>query len=229
MSRFFTQPAHAHPLQAHPALMPRWLMHLGAFGLFLVAIVDSSPIPLPIPGSTDLLLLLLVSHSGSIPWLLASCAISGSILGGYTTWHLGHKGGEAALKRYVPARLLGRVVGWVKDHHILAVFLPAILPPPIPLLPFALASGALGVTRTRFLTVFGIARALRYSFVAWLGVTYGRKVTRLFSTTLQKWSTPLICVFVTLMVASLIFTLLKIRKMRKDETADESALRTQSV
>jgi membrane protein YqaA with SNARE-associated domain len=229
MNLIVAQVAHAHLPQTPTAFMPRWIMHLGAFGLFSVAIVDSSVIPLPLPGSTDLLLLLLVSHSGSTPWLLASCAIAGSILGGYTTWHIGRKGGERALQRYVPARLLGRVVRWVEDHPILAVFLPAILPPPIPLLPFALASGALGVTRIRFLTVFGLARTLRYSFVAWLGVTYGRKVTRMFTSSLQKWSTPLICLFVILMVVSLIFTLLKIRKMRKTETADESALRSQSI
>lgn len=226
MSLYVAQSAQAHLPQAHTTLMPRWLLHFGAFGLFSVAIVDSSVIPLPLPGSTDLLLLVLVSHSGSTPWLLASCAIAGSIIGGYTTWHIGRKGGEKALQRYVPARLLGRVVGWVNDHPILAVFLPAILPPPIPLLPFALASGALGITRTRFLTVYSVARALRYSIVAWLGVIYGRKVTRLFSSSLEKWSMPLIFIFIALMVGSLILALLKIRKTRKDEAADERAMRS---
>lgn len=76
--------------------MPHWLTHLGSLGLFAVAVVDSSVIPLPLPGSTDLLLLWLVSHHGD-PWLLAASAIAGSILGGYTCWSTGRKGGEAAL------------------------------------------------------------------------------------------------------------------------------------
>src|SRR5271166_1738385 len=96
----------------HHRLIPQWLTKLGPLGLFAVAVIDSSIIPLPIPGSTDLLLLWLVSHNGN-PWLLAACAITGSILGGYTSWQLGVKGGEAALKRWVPARLLNRIVGWV--------------------------------------------------------------------------------------------------------------------
>ena len=158
-------------------------------------------IPLPLPGSTDLLLLWLVAHSGD-PWLLAPCAIAGSILGGYTTWHIGRRGGEEALRSYVPARLLGRIVGGSSVIRILAVFLPALLPPPIPLLPFALASGALGVSRRRFLAVFGAARSLRYSFIAWLGVTYGRRIVRMWSGTLQTWSTPLLCVFVGLLVSA---------------------------
>lgn len=228
MSTSFQQAAQSLGLRVKPSLMPHWLTHLGALGLFSVAVVDSSVIPLPLPGSTDLLLLWLVAHSGD-PWLLAPCAIAGSIIGGYTTWLVGRRGGEAALKHYVPARLLGRVVRWVEHHRILAVFIPALLPPPIPLLPFALASGALGVSRSRFLVVFGAARSLRYSFVAWLGVTYGRKVVRLFSGSLQKWSTPLLCVFVALMVAGVCFGIWKVRGMRRTDAAQKRALHGEPV
>ena len=214
----------ATPRVAHP-LAPRWLVHLGAPGLFLVAVVDASPIPLTIPGSTDLLLLLLVAHNGD-PWVLAPNAIVGSILGGYTTWHLGRKGGEAALRRYVPARFLARILLWVEHHPILAVFLPAVLPPPIPLLPFALASGALGVTRNRFLVVFGAARALRYTFVAWLGVVYGRRVVRMFASTLQKWSSPLLYLFLALLVGTICFAVWQVRRHRKSEAAEDRATKT---
>jgi len=207
---------------------PHWLMHLGAFGLFSVAVADSSVIPLPLPGSADLLLLWLVAHGGD-PWLLAPCAIAGSILGGYTSWHIGRRGGEAALRHYVPARLLKRVVTWVERHRILAVFLPAMLPPPILLLPFVLASGALGVSRGRFLAVFGAARILRYSLVAWLGVTYGRGMIRLWSGSLEKWSTPLLCVFVGLMTAGVCFGMWKIRGLRKIDAAERLASRDHAV
>jgi membrane protein YqaA with SNARE-associated domain len=207
----------------HHSLMPYWLTRLGALGLFSVAVVDSSPIPLPLPGSTDLLLLWLVAYGGD-PWLLAAFAIAGSLVGGYATWNLGRKGGEAALQRYVPARLLGRVTRWVERHRILAVFLPAVLPPPIPLLPFALAAGALGVSRRRFLVVYGAARTLRYSLVAWLGVAFGRHAIRVWSSTLQAWSTPLICGFVGLLVAGTCFGIWKVSGLRKIDAADKRAL-----
>jgi membrane protein YqaA with SNARE-associated domain len=223
MSILVQQSAQITAPRLHSALVPPWLTHLGALGLFSVAVIDSSVIPLPLPGSTDLLLLWLVAHRGD-PWLLASCAIAGSILGGYTTWHIGRKGGEAALRRYVPARLLARIVGWVQRHRILAVFLPALLPPPIPLLPFLLASGALGVARGRFLVIYGAARTLRYSFVAWLGVTYGRRIVRLWSQNLQKWSTPLLIVFVTLLLAGVCYGIWKIHGMRRVDAAEKIAL-----
>jgi membrane protein YqaA with SNARE-associated domain len=228
MSVFVKPIAQAHALSQHSQLAPHWLIHLGALGLFLVAVVDSSVVPLTLPGSTDLLLLWLVAYSGN-PWLLTPCAIVGSILGGYTTWHIGRKGGEAALRHYVPARLLGRIVVWVERHPILAIFFPAMLPPPIPLLPFALASGALGVSRRRFLLVFGGARSLRYSFIAWLGMTYGRRVVRLWSGSLQKWSTPLLCVFVGILTAAVCFGIWKIRSLRKIDDAEKLASHDEAV
>ena len=208
--------------------MPLWLTHMGALGLFAVAVVDSSFIPLPLPGSTDLLLLWLVAYGGN-PWLLAAMAIAGSLVGGCATWDLGHKGGEAALQRHVPARFLKRIAGWVKRHSVLAVFLPALLPPPVPLLPFALAAGALGVTPRRFMVVYGSARALRYSLIAWIGVVYGRHAIRVWSATLQKWSTPLMCVFVGLLLAGTCYGIWKMRGVRKTDAADRHALQNSAA
>lgn len=212
----------------HAPLMPHWLIQLGGLGLFSVAIADSSPIPLPLPGSTDLLLLWLVAHNGD-PWLLGAMAVSGSILGGYASWHVGKRGGEAKLRRYIPARLHKRVVGWVERHRILSVFLPALLPPPVPLMPFLLASGALGVSRRRFLVVYGAARALRYSIIAWLGVTYGRHAIRLWSATLEKWSTPLICVFAGLILGGVCLGVWKLRGLRRIDAAEKSASRASAA
>src|ERR1700733_8077764 len=99
---------HTQP-NASPLL--RWLVSLGGLGLFGVAIIDSSVIPLPLPGSTDLLLLLLTAHRRTTAVLavwLAFCAFAGSMIGGYLTWGVGRKGGKAALGRYVPKRFLGR-------------------------------------------------------------------------------------------------------------------------
>ena len=71
-------------------------------GLFLTSVLDSSIVPLPVPGTTDLFLLWLVSHNGN-PWLLASIAIAGSLVGGYSSWSIGKKGGEAALQHWIPS------------------------------------------------------------------------------------------------------------------------------
>jgi membrane protein YqaA with SNARE-associated domain len=216
-------PTAAATTHAHHGLVPHWLVNLGPVGLFAVSVLDSSPIPLPIPGSTDLLLLWLVSHSGN-PWLLALCAIAGSLLGGTICWHIGQKGGEIALRKYVSPRLHARIVTWVQKRPLLAVFLPAVLPPPIPLSPFVLAAGALGVSRGRFMAAFAAARTLRYGLIAWLAVRYGRSVVRMWSNELQEWSTPLLIGFFTFLAVSVGFGVWKLRSSRKGERAGSPAV-----
>jgi len=214
------QPAQLLVPLGHQPLIPHWLTHFGALGLFCVAVIDSSVIPLPLPGSTDLLLLWLVAYGGN-PWLLAVLAIAGSIVGGYTTWDVGRRGGKATLRKHVPALLHGRIVGWVERHRILSVFVPSLLTTPVPLLPFALASGALGVSRGRFLLVYSAARCLRYSLIASAGVVYGRHIIRLWVGTLQKWSIPLLFIFVGLLISVICYGVWKVRDLRKIEVSEK--------
>jgi membrane protein YqaA with SNARE-associated domain len=225
MTMFAPTPPKVPAPRVHHSLVPHWIMQLGPLGLFLVAAVDASIIPLPIPGSTDLLLLLLVSHKGN-PWLLAPTAIVGSVLGGYTAWHLGKRGGEAALHRWVSPRLRARIVNGVERHPVLAVFLPAVLPPPIPLSPFILASGALGVSRRRFLFVFASARTLRYGLIAWLAVAYGRHVVRFWNSLLEKWSTPLLWAFLAILVTAVAYTVWKLRRPAKSPPIGAATIKT---
>jgi hypothetical protein len=113
--------AHLAHKAAHHSPMPRWLIHYGALGLFTVALLDASPIPLAIPGSADILLLLLAAHRDSHPVFLALTTIVGSVIGGYLTWGMGKKGGETMVARYAPKRLLEPLTRWVEHRGFLAL------------------------------------------------------------------------------------------------------------
>jgi membrane protein YqaA with SNARE-associated domain len=196
----------------HNSHLLRWIASFGGLGIFTVSIVDSSMVPLPVPGSTDLLLLLLAAHRGTTAitagWL-ALCAIGGSLVGGYLSWSAGRKGGEVALERYVPKRFLGRVTQWVQKHGAWSVGISAILPPPIPLTPFLLAAGALNVPRGRFLVFYGIARTARYSLLAWLGLTYGHYVVRTWLKSMDSWSATILWIYGCLVAVGIAFGLWK--------------------
>jgi len=212
---------HAGTSSAKSAHLLRWLISLGGLGVFAVAIVDSSVVPLPLPGSTDLLLLLLTAHRGATVMTaisLAACAFAGSMIGGYLAWGVGKKGGEKALERYVPKRALGRVTQWVEKRGAWSVAVAAILPPPIPLTPFTLAAGALGVPRNHFLVGFGIARLIRYGLLAWLGITYGRHVVRLWQKELNGWSSIILWVYGSLVAIGILYGLWKFKKGRSAPT-----------
>ncbi len=212
---------------SHRSPLLRWLVSLGGLGLFGVAIIDSSVIPLPLPGSTDLLLLLLTAHRRTTVILaiwLAFCAFAGSMIGGYLTWGVGRKGGKVALVRYVPKRFLGRITGWVESHGVWSVGLSAILPPPVPLTPFLLAAGALGMERGPFLASYGAARAIRYGLLAWLGVTYGRRIVTLWRHELDGWSSAILWAYVGIVALGIGYGIWKLKfSARSRRPADAPA------
>jgi membrane protein DedA with SNARE-associated domain len=96
------------------------------------------------------------------------------------------------------------------------VFLPALLPPPIPLLPFLVSAGALGVPRKHYLLALGSARALRYGVLAWIAATYGRSAVRMWSSELSIWSRPLLWTFVVMLLGSIGFGIWKFRKQARE-------------
>ena len=198
-------------------------MSFGTVGLFAVSVVDSSIIPLPLPGSTDLLLILLVAH-GANPFLAAAAAIAGAFLGGYLTWSAGAKGGEPALHRYLPKRFATRIFGWVEKNGSLTLAAAALLPPPFPLMPFLLAAGALGVSRRKFLFSFGIARIVRYTLVAWLAAAYGRAMVRLFRRYLSGWSGTIMWIYLGLMAVTIVYGVWKFRHQARTSGAPAQAV-----
>jgi membrane protein YqaA with SNARE-associated domain len=160
--------------------------HLGLLGLFLVSIVDSSFVPLPVPGLTDVMVILFAAHHSNVIWLVLS-ATAGSALGGLFSHMVGQRGGMAFLEKRIPPRIFGPVTHWMQSHALIAIALPAILPPPMPLSPFVLAAGALHMSRKRFMTAFTLSRFVRHCIAAWLGVHYGHSVLHLWSRFTARW------------------------------------------
>ncbi|WP_213806246.1 VTT domain-containing protein [Granulicella sp. dw_53] len=177
----------------HSNSLLHFLFQFGLLGIFLVSIVDSSFVPLPLPGITDVMIIVMAAQHANL-FLLVALSTLGSGLGGYFSYQVGHSGGMAFLEKRVPPRIFKRVTRWMEEHAILSVALPAILPPPMPLSPFVLAAGALNMSRNKFLCAFTASRALRHSIAAWLGVYYGRHILRLWNLFSAKWAAPVLIV-----------------------------------
>jgi membrane protein YqaA with SNARE-associated domain len=193
-------------------LLIHWLVHFGVAGVFVVALLDAAPVPLPIPGSTDILVLILAVH-GARPWLLAPTAVAGGVIGGYFTWNAGKRGGEKVLDRFVPARFRSRLRSWVRRHGVLSVCVAGMLPPPIPLMPFLLGAGALGVRRKQVLIALGIARTVRYGAEAVLGMFYGRQMLGVWNHYLAEgWSWAILYTFLGLLAAAIVWGTWKYRR-----------------
>ncbi|HWY99478.1 MAG TPA: VTT domain-containing protein [Edaphobacter sp.] len=170
-----------------------FLFSFGLCGVFLVSIVDSSFVPLPVPGVTDIMIIIMSAQHQNVI-LLVLLATAGSAIGGYFSHLVGQRGGMAFLEKRVPPRIFKRVCQWMESHAILSVALPAILPPPMPLSPFVLAAGALNMSRKKFMIAFTVSRAIRHLIAAWLGIHYGRHIVRIWNSLSAKYATPVLIV-----------------------------------
>ena len=191
------------------------LISLGIFGVFLISIVDSSFVPLPVPGLTDIMIVLFAAQHSNII-LLVGVATFGSALGGLFSYQVGQSGGMAFLERRIPPRIYQRVCEWMENHAILSVALPAVLPPPMPLSPFVLAAGALHMSRKKFLWTFTLSRLLRHAAAGWLGVLYGRQVLKFWNRFSAQWGTTILIVVWTGIAISLAFAFWQLWKTSRE-------------
>jgi membrane protein YqaA with SNARE-associated domain len=109
----------------------RWVIHLGGPGLILLGIADNSLIPLP--GSMDVVTILLAAHHRE-PWpYYAFMATVGALIGGYLTYRMARKGGKETLEKRFSARKVKKVYAIFERWGFAAVAIPATLPPRKPL------------------------------------------------------------------------------------------------
>ena len=163
----------------------RLLFHLGAFGLFGLAILDS--MPLPTFGGADILTAVLAaSHRG--PWYeYAAAAAGGSVIGAFLTFRLARKAGLAYLNKRFGESRVSDVSRLLERGGTLALAISATIPFPTPTTVFFAAAGASTYSIRRFLLVVGIARALRFSLVAFLAARYGREFLRAVRHPAEAW------------------------------------------
>jgi membrane protein YqaA with SNARE-associated domain len=199
--------------------------HLGLAGLVLISTIDSSFVPLPIPGVTDLLIILYAANHTNLI-LLVFLATVGSALGGFLSYVLAHAGGMAFLEKHVSPRYLKPIQHWVEKHAILSVAIPAILPPPMPLSPFVLVAGAVRMDRRKFMTAFTLSRFARHVIAAWLGVRYGKAVLHLWNQFSDRWAVTILIVFwsVTILFTAIgIWKLVQTSRSMKLQPGSQSA------
>jgi len=190
--------------------MRRWLVHLGALGFIPLGLIDSSIIPLP--GSMDVLTIILAARSAELWFYYAVMATLGSVLGGFVTYRLARKGGKESLARRVPAKTMKRVYGIFERWGFAAIAIPAVLPPPMPFVPFLLAAGAMQYSVKKFLLAMTLGRIVRYSILAYLAARYGRKMLPF----LLQHANPVVAAVVGLAVtAALVYIVLRGIKSKK--------------
>jgi len=153
---------------------------IGGPGLFAVAFLDSSFVSLP--QINDILVVLMVTQNKALMPYYALMATLGSVAGCYVIYYLAEKGGEAFLRRRLRDGHTERALAVYRRHGVLALVVPALLPPPAPFKLFVLMAGLAGVRPLKFVLAIAIARGARYAALGLLAIWYGDLALELMRT-----------------------------------------------
>lgn len=144
---------------------------LGAPGLALVAFLDSTFLPLP--GITDLLLVIMVTRRPAAMPIYVLLTVAGSVAGCLVMHAIGRKGGDALVRKRFTGERVERATALLQRHGVMAVLIPSLLPPPAPFKLFVLLAGVAGISAVRFAIAIAIGRMVRYLALGLLAVNYG--------------------------------------------------------
>ncbi|MFZ0804699.1 MAG: VTT domain-containing protein [Candidatus Sulfotelmatobacter sp.] len=186
-----------------------YLRHLGAAGLFFVAVIDSAPIPTF--GGPDILVAILSASHSNLWYEYAGTAVTGSVLGAYITFRLARKAGSAYLDKKFKKSKLGKFHTLFKKWGTGTLAASTAIPLPTPTSMFFAAAGASDYPRTQFLIVVTVCRVFRYCGIALLAAHYGRHFLRVLRHPIQYW--PWMLAFVALTAALIIGGIIANRRL----------------
>jgi membrane protein YqaA with SNARE-associated domain len=193
--------------------LSEYLITYGAFGLFAVALLDSTFVPLP--SSADALMILLSTTNPSWMVLYAFMATAGSAIGCWILYLISQRAGARALNKFSEAKQQ-RVKHWIEKYDAMAVLVATLLPPPFPFKLFVITAGVFRFSLLRFMLAIIAGRAFRFLLEGYFAVRYGAAAKEILAK-YYPW------IGLALVVAIVLFVFVK-RWVRKETEAVEQTI-----
>jgi membrane protein YqaA with SNARE-associated domain len=142
---------------------------LGLWGVGLVAILDSSSIPVPM----DAVLAVFVWNNKSHFLFCCILASLGSSIGGLLPYGLGRAGGELFLLKRINRARFDTLRLRFEKQEFLAVMIPSMLPPPAPWKLFVFGAGVFEMRVLPFMLAVFTGRMVRWLILSVLVLELG--------------------------------------------------------
>ena len=175
--------------------LANFLVAIGPGGLLVLAFLDSTGVP--IPNALDAYLVFLAARDPGRAYWYAAVAVTGSIIGNAALFLVARRGGRRFLQRAEHGRSQ-RFRRWFDRFGLVTVFVPCLMPIPMPLKIFVICAGALETHLLTFLVVILLARLGRYFGEAWLGVRLGQESSAFLRTHIWQFVIAAIALFAAL-------------------------------
>lgn len=185
------------------ARLSEYFISLGPLGLFAVAFLDSTFVPLP--SSADALMILLTTAKPRWMVIYAVLATAGSAIGCVVLYSISRRAGSRALRKFSPSKQK-RVKELIDRYDVLSVLVASLMPPPFPFKLFVVTAGVFRFSLTRFTVAIVAGRMFRFLLEGYLAIRYGAQAMEVLAK-YYPW--------IGLGLAVLVIAFFVVRSMRK--------------
>jgi membrane protein YqaA with SNARE-associated domain len=183
-----------------------FLKTLGAWGVFILATIDSVAIPIPL----DALVAGYVYSNPHLAWLYCIAGAAGSAVGCLVPYGLGRAGGELFLLKRISEARLQRIRDRFEKQEFVALMVPAMLPPPTPFKLFVFSAGVFEMRLPAFLLAIVSGRLIRFSVLSVLTVIFGPQIVTQAKFLLRNHlGFTMLAIMVAIAAAYLVFRLMR--------------------
>ena len=189
-----------------------FLKPLGVFGILLLAIVDSSSIPLPF---LDPLIVTYGAADHRKVVLYCLMAAIGSAIGSMVPYYLGRAGGELFLLKRINRKRYERLRDRFEKQEFLAIMLPAMCPPPMPVKLFELAAGVFEMKPMQYFLAITAGKFVRFVIESILVILYGPAILQTSLRLVRQHQASVLTVVGILTLVLLVWVLRRVFDGRK--------------
>jgi membrane protein YqaA with SNARE-associated domain len=146
------------------------LKPFGAWGILGLSMIDSAAIPLPF---LDPLVVSYGVNNHAKALLYCVMAALGSAIGCMLPYYIGRAGGELFLLKRINRERFEKLRDRFEKQEFLAIMLPAMMPPPMPVKLFELAAGVFEMKPLAYFLAICSGKMVRFSVESIITIVYG--------------------------------------------------------
>jgi len=190
------------------AVLLATLKPLGVWGLGGLAFIDSGLFPLPTTMDGVVIGYVANDHRKFLLYVLMAAATSA--VGSLIPYYVGRAGGELFLLKRINRERYEGLRDKFENQEFMAIMIPAMMPPPMPIKLFEFAAGVFEMKPLPFATAIFVGKFIQFLVCALITVFYGPEIAHTLRHTAHEHPAVLLGIVGVAVVALLVFILRKI-------------------
>ena len=189
------------------------LLPLGVWGLGALAFIDSGFFPIPTTMDGAVIGYVASDHRKFLLYCLM--AAFASALGSLIPYYVGRAGGELFLLKRINRQRYEKLRDRFEDQEFLAIMIPAMCPPPMPIKLFEFAAGVFEMKPLRFAVAIFSGKMIQFLFCALVTIFFGPTIAHAIRLALHEHLSIVLAVAGVLALGLSVYVLRKLFDRRR--------------